>query len=509
MQRPLLNKKLLLSAAYQDRDDLRVPPARVFDLPEKVVQFGTGGFLRAFADDFIDRANRRGLFNGRVVMVQSTGSRRAETLTQQDGLYTLWVRGLEEDRPAEHFAVSAAVSRAISAKEAWPDVLACARNPDLELVLSNTTEVGIVLDEEDARDAHPPRSFPGKLTAFLYERARHFDWAPDKGLIILPCELLEDNGVALKRIVRALAERWQLGTRFVDWIESANVFCNTLVDRIVPGTPEPEGLAACWNALGYEDRLLTAAEGYRLWAIEGEADLRRRLAFPEANPGVLITDDITPYRERKIRLLNGGHTLTVPMGFLLGNRTVLDNMEHPLAGPFITALLREEIGPSLDVDPATAPPYIDEVLARWRNPFLDHHLIDITLQSTMKMRHRVIPSILKHYAKRQAAPRRIGFGFAGYLLFMRGVEEKDGRIYGRRGDTPYPINDDQAPFFLDAWKSVDPGSDPSVAAFVERIGGREAFWGVDLARLPGFCATVAQDLGQMLRRGVEAALRER
>ena len=508
MPHPRLNKNLILTAAYQDRDDLRVPPGRVFDLPEKVIQFGTGGFLRAFADDFIDRANRQGVFNGRVVMVQSTGSRRAETLAEQDGLYTLWVRGLEDDKPAEHFAVVAAASRAIAAQKAWPDVLACARNPDLELVVSNTTEVGIALDEDDALDARPPRSFPGKLTVFLYERARHFDFAPEAGLLILPCELLEDNAAALRRIVRALAERWQLGARFIDWIDSATVFCNTLVDRIVPGTPEPDGLAACGDVLGYEDRLLTAAEGYRLWAIEGGADLRRRLAFPEANPGVLVTEDIGPYRERKIRLLNGGHTLTVPMGFLLGNRTVLDNMRHPIAGPFITALLREEIGPSLDVDPATVPPYIDDVLARWRNPFLDHHLIDITLQSTTKMRLRVIPSILRHYAKRQAAPRRIAFGFAGYLLFMRGVEEHDGRIVGRRGDTLYPINDDQAPFFLDAWNAVDPGSEISVAAFVERICAREAFWGVDLTGLPGFSAAVAHDLGSMLRRGVAATLQD-
>lgn len=508
MPPPRLTQKLLRSAAYQHRDDALAPPARLFDLPEKVVQFGTGGFLRAFVDYFIDRANRRGLFNGRVVMVQSTGRRRAETLAEQDGLYTVWVRGLEDGQPVERFAVSAAVSRALSAQEAWDDVLACARNPALELVLSNTTEVGLALDDDDALDARPPRSFPAKLTAFLYERARHFDYAPDKGVVVLPCELLENNGDTLRGLVRVLAERWRLDAPFVDWLDAAISFCNTLVDRIVPGTPGPEALAACRDTLGYDDRLLTVAEIYRLWAIEGDADLRRRLAFPEADPGVLVTGDITPYRERKIRLLNGGHTLTVPMGYLLGNGNVLDNMEHPLTGPFIAALLREEIGPSLDVDPATVPPYIDEVLARWRNPFLDHHLIDITLQSTTKMRHRVIPSILACYEKRQAAPRRIGFGFAGYLLFMRGVEEKDGRIYGRRDGDPYLINDDQAPFFLDAWASVDPGSERSVAAFVERICAHEAFWGVDLTRLPGFCAAVAQDLGAMLRRGVEAVLQE-
>ena len=506
MNHPRLHKQLLLQASYQERDDLRAPAPSLFELPEKVVQFGTGGFLRAFADYFIDRANRQGTFNGRVVVVQSTGSRRAEMMTAQDGLYTLWVRGLVNGQPDESFAVPSALSRALSAKEQWADVLACARNPALELIISNTTEVGVVLDADDAMESNPPRSFPGKLTAFLYERARHFDYAADKGVIVLPCELLEDNGAMLKGIVLALAERWRLGSAFAAWIESANAFCNTLVDRIVPGMPPPDERAAREAQFGYEDDLLTVAEVYRLWAIEGDAALRQRLGFADADPGVLVAGDIAPYRIRKIRILNGGHTLTVPLGFLLGNTTVLDNMNNPLTGPFIEALLREEIGPTLEVAPATVPPYIDEVLARWRNPFLQHHLIDITLHSTSKMRVRVMPSLLRHYAQTGGVPHRMALGFAAYLLFMRGTTEDAGRVYGEHNGTRYPINDAKASFFLDAWPAPSANHN-AVDCFVDRICADESLWGANLTRLPGFADAVVAYLTQMLDDGVEAAVR--
>jgi len=505
MTLPLLNKQLLGAPPFQQREDLPAPDPAVFDLPEKVVQFGTGGFLRAFADYFIDRANRQGRFNGRVVMVQSTGRRRAEALDAQDGLYTLWVRGLDAGRPVSSFMPLAAVSRALSAQDAWADVLACARNPDLELIISNTTEVGLTLDETDGPDGNPPRSFPGKLTAFLHARAVHFDYASDKGLVLLPCELLENNGDMLRRIVLALATRWGLGKRFGEWLTAANVFCNTLVDRIVPGAPIPEEQAACEATLGYQDALLTVGEVYRLWAIEGDAALRRRLGFAEADPGVLVTDDITPYRERKIRLLNGGHTLTVPIGFLIGNAMVLDHVQHPLTGPFIEALLRREIGPSLDVDPATVPPYIDEVLERWRNPFLKHRLLDITLQSTTKMRHRVVPSLLRHYEKTHTVPHGMALGFAGYLHFMQGTPRPDGRVYGEKNGVRYLINDDKAPYFADAWAALPPSADR--ARLVDPVCADETLWGTDLTGLPGFAGAVSAYLTQLRDEGVDAALR--
>ena len=233
MPLPQINKQVL-------------PLPEIFNLPEKVLQFGVGGFLRAFADFFIDNANRRNIFNGRIVVVQSTGGSRGNTLREQDGLFTLCVQGLVNNTPLENYHTVASISRALSANEEWSQVLHCAENPDLTLVLSNTTEVGITLDESDAITLNPPRSFPGKLTAFLHARFKFFNGATDKGLIIIPCELVDNNGDLLRDIVLRLAKKWELGAAFVYWLETANRFCNSLVDRIVPGTPANEALQQHW-----------------------------------------------------------------------------------------------------------------------------------------------------------------------------------------------------------------------------------------------------------------------
>ncbi len=468
-------------------------------LPEKVLQFGTGRLLRAFADFFIDRANRQGLFNGRIVAVQSTGRQRADTLREQDGLYTLWVRGLQDGAPRETHEVLSAVSRSLSAAHSWPDILACASSRDLEVIISNTTEVGLTFDEDDRLDANPPRSFPGKLTAILYERARAFDYDPTAGLIILPCELLEANGDMLRRLVCQVATAWDLDHTFVRWVQEANTFCNTLVDRIVPGLPPSKECEAFESEVGYRDALLTVAEEYRLWAIEGDAELADRLAFSRADPGIIVTPDIAPYRIRKIRILNGGHTLSVPAGFLMGNDTVLGNMTHPLYGGYIENLLRREIGPTLEVDPETVPPYIDEVLTRWRNPYLQHHLIDITLHGTSKMRVRVIPSLLRYYALYGRVPHRMAAGFAGYLLFMRGLTDESGMVYGEFEGVRYPINDTRARDFMAWWAAGD-------ELIAERICKDSSLWGADLASLPGFADAVAKYLGLMMQEGIPVAI---
>jgi tagaturonate reductase len=507
MSYPRLGKGLVLSTAFQKRTDVGVPGLEAFDLPEKVLQFGSGAFLRAFADFFIDTANRQGMFQGRVVVVQSTEGPRGNILNEQDGLYTVCVQGLEKGAPVESYSILSSINRTLSAKAAWPDVLACAKNPNLQIIISNTTEVGIVLDESDALDLNPPRSFPGKLTAFLYERYKAFAGARDKGFIIIPCELLENNGAVLRRIVRQLAERWKLGADFLGWLETANRFCSSLVDRIVPGTPADGELKRLWEKLGYEDQLLIMAEVYSLWAIEGDDELKRRLAFAEANPTVLVAGDITPYRELKIRILNGTHTITTPVAFLLGNQTVLENMRHPLVSRFIDRVMRDEIGPSLDVDPDSVTAFIDAVLDRFRNPFLKHQLISITLQSTSKMRLRVVPSIKRYYEKKRQPPRHLCFGFAGYLLFMRGVEKKDGKVYGRRAQELYPINDDMADYFYEQWQGLCVDDEKAVLEFVNRICRDEQLWGMNLAALPDFSNIVAEYLMVALCQGVEPALR--
>jgi tagaturonate reductase len=484
MSLPLLNRALVESAAFRARTDVGVPAPELLDLPERAVQFGTGAFLRGFVEPFLDEANRAGRFNGRIVMVGSTGSGRDRVLAEQDGLYTLSVQGIDGGEAVHQQRIIGVVSRALSAVDEWDAVLACARNPELRLVFSNTTEVGIVLDEGDRPDLSPPRSFPGKLTRFLYERALMFGFDAAAGVVVLPCELIEDNGDRLREIVLALAARWKLDPRFARWIAAAVPFPNTLVDRIVPGTPHGDALAEAEASAGYRDGLYTVAEAYRLFVIQGDDSLRARLPFADV-PGVTVTEDVAPYRERKVRMLNGAHTVIVPAAILCGCETVLEAVRHPLIGPFLQSAMLDEIVPTLDAPGSEG--YARAVLDRFANPFVRHALHDISLQQTMKVRVRVVPTVL-HYAERNGrAPECLAFGFAAYLRFVR-----EGR----------GLADDQADRVRAHWQAA--GDD--VDAAVRTICGDDGLWGTDLNAVPGFANAVAAHLGRMERDGVFAAL---
>jgi tagaturonate reductase len=484
MSLPLLNRALVQSAAFQARTDIGVPDPGVLDLPERAVQFGTGAFLRGFVEPFLDEANRAGRFNGRVVMVGSTGSGRDRVLAEQDGLYTLSVQGIDGGAAVHEQRVIGVVSRALSARDEWAEVLACARNPELELVFSNTTEVGIVLDEGDRPDADPPRSFPGKLTRFLYERAQAFGFDPARGVIVLPCELIEDNGDRLREIVIALAGLWKLDARFAGWIASAVPFPNTLVDRIVPGTPSGDALAEAEAQLGYRDGLLTVAEAYRLFVIQGDDALRARLPFADV-AGVTVTQDVAPYRERKVRMLNGAHTVITPAAILCGCTTVLEAVKHPLIGPFLHGAMMDEIVPTLDAPGSEA--YALAVLDRFANPYVRHALNDISLQQTMKVRVRVVPTVTRYVERTGRAPECLAFGFAAYLRFVR-----EGR----------GLADDQADRIRAHWAAA--GHDADAAAHA--VCGDTELWGTDLNAVPGFADAVAAHLARMERDGVAAAL---
>jgi len=480
---PLLNRALAESAPFQARADVGVPAPELLELPERAVQFGTGAFLRGFVEPFLDEANRAGHFGGRVVMVGSTGSGRDRVLAEQDGLFTLSVQGVDGGRTIRERRVIGSVSRALSAVDEWDAVLACARDPELRLVFSNTTEVGIVLDEDDRPDLSPPRSFPGKLARFLHERAAAFDFDPARGVVVLPCELIEDNGDRLRAIVLALAERWGMDGRFAAWIQAAVPFPNTLVDRIVPGTPAPAALAEEEEALGYRDGLLTVAEAYRLFVIQGDDGLRGRLPFAQV-PGVTVTADVGPYRERKVRMLNGTHTITAPAALLCGCETVLDAVRHPLAGAFLRRALLEEIVPTLEAPGAEA--YARAVLDRFANPYVRHALNDITLQQSMKMRVRVVPSVVRHAARTGRAPESLAFGFAAYLWMVRGG---------------WGLADDRAERVRGHWAAA--GNEGQAA---RAVCGDEELWGTDLAAVPGFAPAVAEALARIRADGVPAAL---
>ncbi len=501
---PTLSRELLRSSALLSRAGAPgaadAPDPALLDLPERAVQFGTGAFLRGFVEYFIDAANRRGEFNGRVVAVGSTGSGRDQVLTEQDGLYTLSVQGVDGGAVRQERRIVSALSRAVSARDDWPAVLELARRPELALVFSNTTEVGIVLDEGDEAELSPPRSFPGKLACFLHERGRAFGFAPEAGVVVLPCELVEDNGERLRAIVLSLGRLWGFGPEFAAWVGAHVPFCNTLVDRIVPGAPDAETALRMQEELGYRDGMLTTCETYRLFAIEGNAALRARLGFADADPGVVVTASVAPYRERKVRLLNGAHTATVCAALLAGCETVGEAVADGVVGAFIRRVTFDELVPSVDAPGAGA--FARDVLDRFANPFIRHALFDITLQATMKMRVRVVPSIVQFEARFGRPPQGLALGFAAYLLFMRGELQARRRAAG----LAVPA-DDQGARVRALWDGVDDAADDGRLVRLARRACTDAeLWGQDLALVPGFAAAVGEQLVRLVRGGATAAL---
>jgi len=499
---PRLDAALARSDALQHRRDVVPPVPAHLALPERAVQFGTGALLRGLVDAVIDDANRAGTFGGRVVAIGSTGSGRDAVINDQDGLFTLVVQGLDDGRPVREVRVVSAVSRAISAVDEWDAVLACARAPELAVVFSNTTEVGIRFEEE-APGPSAPRSFPAKLARFLVERGRAFGFAPDKGVVVVPCELIERNGDQLREIVLAHVERWGVEPELARWIRDAVPFCNTLVDRIVPGSPRGDDAVALATQLGYDDAMATTCEPYHLLAIEGDDRLRARLGFAsaegDAGAGVIVTPDIAPFRLRKVRLLNGGHTIMVPLALLAGCTTVREATEHELVGRFLRRVMLDELVPALDVPGAEA--FARRVLDRFANPHIQHRLVDITLHGTAKMRVRVVPSILAHAERHGSAPRSVAFGFAAWLAFM------DGRFHEERRAAGLPVPDDsEGPRVRALWAAVATPDVPAIAELVRRACADVELWGTDLSAVPGFADAVSAALVAIRQDGALAAL---
>jgi tagaturonate reductase len=473
-----------------------IPAEEIFMLPEKILQFGTGVLLRALPDYFIDKANRAAIFNGRILVVKSTQTGDGEVFNQQDGLYTILVRGMEAGIPVDKHIICSAISRVISASHQWHALLEAAGNRELQIVISNTTEVGIRLIEESIHQA-PPASFPAKLLAFLYERFRIFKGDPNTGMVIIPTELLTDNGKKLKSILLALAEFNGLENSFLEWLNLHNRFCNSLVDRIVPGKPSAPVQQELEKQLEYGDDLMTVCEPYRLWAIEGDEAIRNILSFYTADEGVIITEYITKYKELKLRMLNATHTLSCGLGYLSGFETVLAAMEDPLFGSYIQNLMMDEIGPAI---PYSIPEdeireFGSKVLDRFRNPFLQHHWLSITMQYSSKIATRVLPVLHKYYELFKRPPELISIGFAAYMLFMRPVKKESDKYFGTLNNQYYLINDDRVSNFYGIW---DEGS---VDQIVSSILSNNELWSEDLTQLDGFADSVTRKLKGFIRHG--------
>jgi tagaturonate reductase len=478
-----------------------VPPAAVFELPEKVLQFGTGVLLRGLPDYFIDKANRQGIFNGRVVVVKSTAHGDTAAFDKQDGLYTVCIRGVEGGNKTEENIINASISRVLNAADDWAQVLQCAHNSELRVILSNTTEVGIQLEDDDVR-LHPPKTFPGKLLSFLYERYTAFGGSKQSGFVIVPTELIPDNGTKLLAIVLELAHLNGLDGAFLEWVENSNHFCNSLVDRIVPGKPETHLLTPLQEELGYTDELLTMSEVYRLWAIEGGDEVRNILSFAAADDAVVITPNIEIYRELKLRMLNGTHTLSCGLAYLAGCDTVKEAMDDPLISVLITNLMQTEIAPAIpyNIESATTVDFGNKVLDRFRNPHIQHHWINITMNFSSKLRLRCVPMLVKHYEASDTPPPLFSLGFAAYIAFMKGIEVKAEKYYGARDGVPYWIQDGEAEVFFKRWSGLP------VESLVREVLGDTAYWGTDLNALPGFTGAVTGQLSLINTSGVREAI---
>lgn len=480
---------------------VQVPQDALFDLPEKVLQFGTGVLLRGLPDYFIDKANRSGLFNGRVIVVKSTDGGDASAFERQDGLYTLCVRGIENGEAVAENIINASISRVLSAKSQWNDILRCAHLPQLKIIISNTTEVGIQLVNESISQ-HPPASFPAKLLAFLHERYNAFNGSADSGMVIIPTELIVDNGKKLKSILLELARLNKLSEQFIQWVETNNAFCSSLVDRIVPGKPNAQQKREWENDLGYEDELMTVSEVYRLWAIEGNEQVRSVLSFAGADSGVVIAPDINLFRELKLRLLNGTHTVCCGPAFLSGCNTVKEAMDKPWMYSLVEQIMLQEIAPAIPypVNQKEAKEFGAKVLDRFRNSAIEHHWISITMQYTSKLRMRVVPVLKQYFELYQHAPKYITAGFAAWLLFMRSVKREGESFFGELNGNTYPINDDSAEVLHRYWQQHPDLSE------LTTVMNDTALWGDDLDKLPGFTAGVKDYLLQMLDIGVDKTI---
>jgi len=500
----ILSEKNIRNIAKQQ--GLDIPAAELFSLPEKVLQFGTGVLLRGLPDYFIDKANKQGIFNGRVVIVKSTSQGGTDAFGRQDNLYTQCIRGIENGKQVNEAVINASISRVLTATEDWAAILACAADPDIQVIISNTTEVGIVLHNNDDVYAAPPVSFPGKLLAFLLERYKKFNGAAEAGMVIIPTELITENGTKLKNIVVELAKQNKLDNAFIGWITSANDFCNSLVDRIVPGQLPGDDKAATESRLGYKDDLMIMSEVYRLWAIETASERTKEiLSFSKADAGVIMAPNIDKYRELKLRLLNGSHTFSCALAIQMGFSTVKQAMGDKAFLAFISNLMFEEIVPAIISDKVTEDAgrqFATAVLDRYSNPFIEHQWLSISLQYSSKMKMRNVPVLLQYYEKRHSVPRYMALGFAAYLLFMKSEKNGNNLFTGNTGDKSYPINDDRAGELYQLWQTGNTDN------FVANTLASENLWGTNLAALPGFRDAVLANVVDIHQHGIHQALQQ-
>ncbi len=486
--------------------------SKAVDRPVKVLQFGEGNFLRAFVDYMFDVVNEKTDFNGGVVIVKPIEFGNLDRFHEQECQYTLQLRGIVDGEAKKETRIITTVTDAVAAIEDYDKYDEYAKCDTLRFVVSNTTEAGIVFDETDKFEACPPKTFPGKLTKILFERYKHFNGAADKGLIMIPCELIADNGIELKKCIVKFIELWNLGDEFKAWVDTACSFCPTLVDRIVPGYPRDEAAALC-EEFGYEDQLIDTAEIFGLWVIEGDKNmpleqLKAELPFDKAGLPVVFTEDHHPYKERKVRILNGSHTSFVLASYLAGNDLVKQSMDDAVIRKYMEETLFDEVIPTLSLPESECREFAEAVIARFQNPYIKHKLLDISLNSVSKWEARCLPSFLGYVNKFNKLPKYLTFSIAALMSFYSTQKEGEvngGRcLIGERNGEEYSIRDDQ-----DVLDFFAANSAKDAKEFAEAyLSNTKFFGGEDLTKVNGLVDAIAGYIADIRTRGMRAVVED-
>lgn len=465
--------------------------------PVKVIQFGEGNFLRAFVDWQIDKMNKEADFNGSVAVVQPLEGGLIHMLNEQNCLYTLYLQGIQNGKATKTHTVIDCIDRAVDPYKDYNKYLELAEIPSVRFIISNTTEAGIVFENDDKLEGGCQKGYPSKLTALLYHRFKTFNGALDKGLNIIPCELIDRNGEKLKEIVLKYAEIWNLGDEFITWINTANTFFCSLVDRIVPGYPR-DTIEEVRTELGYDDNLVDVGEVFHLWVIEGPQCLKEELPIEKAGLNVKIVDDMTPYRTRKVRILNGPHTAMVPVAYLYGLDTVGETVDHEIMGQYVRELIFDEIVPTLDLPHDELVQFGNDIIERFQNPYVKHYLMSIALNSMSKYKTRDLPSLTEYLKRKGELPRKLVFSLAALIEFYK----------GKRGNEDIKLADDEhiLELYKNLWSECD-GSDSGLKTLVTKVLAYYRNWGMDLNEIDGLTQAVTDNLILIEKVGMKEAVK--
>ena len=439
--------------------------------PERVIQFGEGNFLRAFVDWIISQINERTDFNGSVVVVQPIEKGLVDMLNSQDGLYHVNLQGMEKGQTVNSYRLIDVVSRAINPYRDFDDYEKLAELPDVRFVVSNTTEAGIAFDASCRLSDRPASSYPGKLTQLLYHRFRYFNGDPHKGLIIMPCELIFQNGHVLKKTIEQYIDLWNLGDEFRTWFETACRVYATLVDRIIPGFPKKE-IDEIQRKLQYQDRMVVQGEAFHLWVIEAPEELEQEFPAGKAGLNVLFVPSEAPYHARKVTLLNGPHTVLAPVAFLSGIDIVRDACQHPVVGAYVRRVMFDELMETLDLPKPELMQFAEDVLERFNNPFVDHQVTSIMLNSFSKFATRDLPGLKVYLQRKGRLPEGIVMGLAAILTYYKGGVRADGVAYSPN-DLPEIIS-----FMQELWAAGD------IRKLAEQVLAADWIWHENLNEIP-------------------------